>query len=63
VEELDRFIQSTWRHWRAVLKGEIDEDHFSAAIFNLCGIEMVKEKLGDNWKQLLRDYQLGKDCK
>ena len=62
-EELDRFLQSLWRHFIAYLKGEDEEDAMSAIIFNLCGAELVKEKLGDNWKQLLRDYQLGKDCK
>ena len=59
-EELDRFLQSLWRHFIAYLKGEDEEDAMSAIIFNLCGAEVVKEKLGENWKQLLKDYQLGK---
>jgi hypothetical protein len=44
-EELERFIQSAWRHFIALLRNETDEDHMSALTFNLCGIEMVREKL------------------
>lgn len=57
-QELDRFIQSAWRHWLQLLVGLDDEDHFSALIFNLCGIEMVKAKLGKGWKKQLRKYQM-----
>lgn len=60
-EELDRFIQSLWRHMIAYLKGETEEDHMSAICFNLCGIELVKSKLGDNWQEILTKYQLGKE--
>jgi hypothetical protein len=62
-EELDRFIQSLWRHIIAYLKGEVEEDHLSAAVFNLCGIEYVKQKLGPEWQTKLRNYQLGKEDK
>jgi hypothetical protein len=62
-EELDRFIQSLCRHIIAYLKGDIDEDHMSAICFNLCGIELVKEKLGDDWQSKLKEYQLGKSDK
>ena len=62
-EELSRFIASAYRHFIQYMESETEEDHFSAIIFNLCGAELVKEKLGDNWRQLLKDYQLGKDCK
>jgi hypothetical protein len=44
-EELERFIQSAWRHFIALLRNETDEDHMAALTFNLCGIEMVREKL------------------
>ena len=60
-EELDRFIASAWRHWIQLLEGEETEDHFSALIFNLCGIEMVKEKLGKDWQKKLKKFRLKGD--
>jgi hypothetical protein len=61
VDELDRFLQSSFRHFIQWFTNVNDgEDHASACWFNICGAEMVKEKLGENWKQLLREYQLGK---
>jgi len=62
-EEMDRFIASAWRHFVQYMENETEEDHFSAVLFNLCGIEMIKEKLGKDWAKQLKDYQLGKDCK
>lgn len=44
-EELSRFVASAYRHFFAYMLGEETEDHFSAIIFNLCGIEMVRAKL------------------
>ena len=57
-EELDRFIQSLWRHMIAYVKGEEEEDHMAAITFNLCGAELVKEKLGPDWQEKLRAFQL-----
>lgn len=57
-EELDRFIQSAWRHFIAWLEGEVDEDHMSALIFNLCGAELVKKRLGKGWKKKFKVYQM-----
>jgi len=62
VEELDRFLQSAFRHFIQWFTNANDgEDHASACWFNICGAEMVKEKLGPEWKTLLREYQLGKE--
>ncbi len=44
-EELERFIASADRHFAAWLRGEEDEDHVSALIFNLAGAEMVIAKM------------------
>jgi len=43
--EMDRFRQSAARHFAQWLRGDTDEDHASAVIFNLNGYEYVKEKL------------------
>lgn len=47
-EELERFIQSACRHFRQWLRGDVDEDHMAAVIFNLNAAEYVKEKLSEN---------------
>ncbi len=44
-EELDRFRSSAVRHFVQWLRGDQDEDHFSATVFNLNGAEYVKAKL------------------
>ena len=44
-EELERFEQSAWRHFIALLRNETEEDHMAALAFNICGIELVREKL------------------
>jgi hypothetical protein len=44
-EELDRFVESAFRHFYQWITGETDEDHAAAVWFNICGAEMVKEKL------------------
>lgn len=44
-EELDRFIESAFRHFVQWLAGEIDEDHAVAVFFNITGAEYVKCKL------------------
>ena len=57
-EELDRFIESAWRHWIQLLENETTEDHFSALVFNLCGMELVKERLGSTWKKQLDEFRM-----
>lgn len=43
-EELDRFRESALRHFVQWFRGETDEDHASAVIFNLNGAEYLQEK-------------------
>ena len=42
--ELARFKESAFRHFLQWYRGDTDEDHFSATVFNLNGYEYVKEK-------------------
>ncbi len=45
-EEYTRFKQSAWRHFMQYMLDEDDrEDHAAAVIFNLQGMEYVKERL------------------
>lgn len=44
-EEYDRFRESAFRHFLQWYRGETDEDHAAATIFNLNGAEYVKTKL------------------
>jgi len=46
-EELDRFVESAFRHFFQWITGERDEDHAAAVIFNLAGAEHVMKKLLD----------------
>ncbi len=43
--EYERFRRSAFRHFIQWLRGDRDEDHAAAVIFNLNGAEFVKEKL------------------
>jgi hypothetical protein len=43
--ELDRFRESATRHFRQWLRGDQDEDHAAAVLFNLNGYEHLKAKL------------------
>lgn len=43
--EYERFRESALRHFLQWYKGDIDEDHASAAFFNINGAEYVKEKM------------------
>lgn len=43
--EYQRFRESALRHFIAYLRGDTDEDHGAAVIFNINGMEYVKEKL------------------
>ena len=45
-EELDRFRDSAARHFAQWMRGDIDEDHGAAVMFNINGAEYVKEKMG-----------------
>lgn len=43
--ELNRFKSSAERHLQQLLRGDDDEDHAAAVLFNVAGIEYVKERL------------------
>jgi hypothetical protein len=43
--ELDRFRESAVRHFVQYIQGDVDEDHAAATIFNINGMEYVKERL------------------
>ena len=43
-EEYDRFRQSACRHFIQYMRGDIDEDHFAAVVFNLNGMEYVRDR-------------------
>jgi hypothetical protein len=43
--EYYRFRASAFRHFMQWWRGDTDEDHFAAVIFNLNGAEYVREKL------------------
>ena len=45
AEEMERFKQSASRHFIQWMRGDTDEDHFSAVTFNMNGYEFVKDKL------------------
>jgi len=44
-DELNRFKASAERHLQQLLRGDTDEDHAAAVLFNIAGIEHVKTKL------------------
>lgn len=43
--ELNRFLGSAERHFQQWLRGDSDEDHAAAILFNVAGAEYVKERL------------------
>jgi hypothetical protein len=43
--ELARFKESANRHFEQWMMDENEEDHVAAVIFNMFGVEMVREKL------------------
>lgn len=51
-EELERFRKSAFRHFRQWLRGDIDEDHAAAVLFNINGYEYVKLTLGRGAEQI-----------
>lgn len=46
VEELKRFVASGYRHFVQATRGDDDEDHFAAVLFNLGCIIYLMDKLG-----------------
>lgn len=53
----ERFIESACRHWSQYLLGDKDEDHLSAAVFNIFGLIYNEEKeITDQLKDKLDDY-------
>jgi len=44
-EELSRFRASAYRHFVQGMRGDTDEDHFAAVIFNLSAIVYLEDKL------------------
>ena len=47
--ELDRFRESALRHFLQWLRGDQDEDHAAAVIFNINGAEYVEERMGEDY--------------
>jgi hypothetical protein len=45
IEEQIRFKASAFRHFVQWIRGDRDEDHMAAVIFNMFGSEYVQEKL------------------
>lgn len=46
TEELNRFKASAWRHFIQFMKGEEDEAHHAAILFNIGGCMYLMDKLG-----------------
>jgi hypothetical protein len=44
-EDYERFRESAIRHFIQYLNGEDDEDHFAATVFNLNGMEYVRDRI------------------
>jgi hypothetical protein len=44
-EEFERFRESAIRHFFQYIRGDEDEDHFAATVFNLNGMAYVKERM------------------
>lgn len=44
-EEMQRFKASAFRHFMQALQGERDEDHYTAAVWNLFAIMWLEDKL------------------
>lgn len=45
MEEAARFRESAVRHFVQWLRGDDDEDHYAATVFNMSGYEYVRERL------------------
>lgn len=46
-EQVARFVRSACRHFKQWLRGDTDEDHASAILFNVNGAEYVRERLNN----------------
>ena len=46
-EELHRYKKSAFRHFMSWFYDEDDEDHAAAVIFNVNGVEIIKDKRRD----------------
>lgn len=44
-EELKRFEASAERHLQQLIRGDRDEDHAAAVVFNIAGIEYTRERI------------------
>lgn len=44
-EELARYRESAFRHFMDWFEGKTDEDHAAAVLFNINGVEIIKNKL------------------
>ena len=49
-EEANRFKESAIRHFFQWMRGDMDEDHFSATIFNMNGFEYLEDKRANKEK-------------
>lgn len=47
-DDRDRFLQSAWRHFVAWQRGDRDEDHAAALVFNVAGAEYVRRLLRED---------------
>lgn len=56
-EEMERFKDSAARHFRQWMRGDMDEDHFSAVVFNLNAFEYVKERLENTKRDSTNNYK------
>lgn len=45
--ELERFKESCFRHFMQAMSGDNSEDHWSAVMFNILGINLVEYKLNN----------------
>lgn len=45
TDDLERFRRSAWRHFVQWMRGDTDEDHAAALMFNIAGVELVRGKL------------------
>lgn len=45
IDEMERFRESASRHFKKWMRGDRDEDHMAAVVFNLNGYEYVRDRL------------------
>ena len=46
-EELNRYLESAFRHFMQWWEGDMEEDHAAAVFFNIQGAEYVRERLNN----------------